>query len=305
MSVETVAATAVSRIAGAINQAARSTGISFEYLLTTARIESNLNPAAQAQTSSAKGLYQFIEQTWLATVKRAGPAHGLGRYAEAIVRTADGHYEVPDAAARDAIMRLRSDPGVSAMMAGAFTRANSAQLAGAIGRPPTEGELYIAHFLGSDGAAQLIAAAARHPDVSAASLFPQAAAANRGIFYGAFGQPRSVGEVYAKLTGRFEAARAVTQIPGLRGTVNAEPTAPDTAGVAQAYADVGNAAPPIQDTRPLFQTMFTDPLRGGVAKAVHRLWAPAKSDVPAQGGALNPLDLFTDGARSPLFRGKT
>jgi hypothetical protein len=305
MSVETVAATAVSRIAGAINQAARSTGISFEYLLTTARIESNLNPAAQAQTSSAKGLYQFIEQTWLATVKRAGPAHGLGRYADSIVRTADGHYEVPDAAARDAIMRLRSDPSVSAMMAGAFTRANAAQLGASIGRPPTEGELYIAHFLGSDGAAQLIAAAARHPNVSAAPLFPQAAAANRSIFYGAFGQPRSVGEVYAKLTSRFEAARAAADVAGLRGTIDAQATAPDTAGVAQAYADVGNVAPPVQDTRPLFQAMFTDPLRGGVAKAVHQLWTPAKGDAPARGGALNPLDLFTDGTRSPLFGGKT
>ena len=48
------------QISGAIRQAAQSTGVSFEYLLTTARIESNLNPTAQASTSSAKGLYQRI-----------------------------------------------------------------------------------------------------------------------------------------------------------------------------------------------------------------------------------------------------
>jgi soluble lytic murein transglycosylase-like protein len=42
------------RIAGAIKQAANSTGTSFEYLLTTAKMESNFNPSAKASTSSAR-----------------------------------------------------------------------------------------------------------------------------------------------------------------------------------------------------------------------------------------------------------
>ena len=84
------------QITGAIRQAARSTGTSFEYLLTTAQIESNLNPAAQAVSSTAKGLYQFIDQTWLATMKTTGAALGYGRYADAIVQNGDGQYEVPD-----------------------------------------------------------------------------------------------------------------------------------------------------------------------------------------------------------------
>ena len=71
------------------------------YLLTTAKIESNLNPSAQASTSSAKGLYQFIDQTWLGTMKQDGAALGLGRYADAITRAPDGHYEVADPAVRD------------------------------------------------------------------------------------------------------------------------------------------------------------------------------------------------------------
>src|SRR6476619_1315600 len=96
----------VSQITGAIRQAAQSTGISFEYLLTTARIESNLNPAAQASTSSAKGLYQFIDQTWLGTMKQDGPALGFGRYADAISQGADGRYDVADPNMRAAIMKL-------------------------------------------------------------------------------------------------------------------------------------------------------------------------------------------------------
>jgi hypothetical protein len=77
MAVDSVIANAAPQITGAIRQAARSTGISFEYLLTAAQIQSNpiqsnLNPTAQASTSSAKGLYQIIDQTWLSTMKGAG-----------------------------------------------------------------------------------------------------------------------------------------------------------------------------------------------------------------------------------------
>jgi hypothetical protein len=48
-------------------------------------------------------------------------------------------------------MRLRGDLAVSATLAGAFTRNNAAQLNAAIGRAPSEGELYIAQFLGPAG----------------------------------------------------------------------------------------------------------------------------------------------------------
>src|SRR5438445_3659868 len=107
MAVNSATATPVPQITGAISRAAKSTGISFEYLLTTAKIESNLNPSAQASTSSAKGLYQFIDQTWLGTMKQAGAAMGLGRYAHAITGSSDGHYEVSDPVMRAAILRLR------------------------------------------------------------------------------------------------------------------------------------------------------------------------------------------------------
>ena len=207
------------QITGAIRQAAQSTGISFEYLLTTAQIESNMNPSAQASTSSAKGLYQFIDQTWLGTMKQDGAALGLGQYADAISRSSDGHYEVSDPAMRSAILRLRNDPQASAMLAGALTRNNSALVGSNIGRQPTNGELYIAHFLGADGAGKLINAASGRPQASAAAMFPNAAAANRNIFYDHSGRARSVGEVYSKLTKLFDTARAVAFAP-LGGTTN-------------------------------------------------------------------------------------
>ena len=214
MAVNPAHASAAPQITGAIRQAAQSTGISFEYLLTTAKIESNLNPSAQASTSSAKGLYQFIDQTWLGTMKQDGAALGLGRYADAITRAPDGHYEVADPAMRAAILRLRTDPQASAMLAGALTRNNAALVGGSIGRKPTNGELYIAHFLGADGAGKLINGAASRPQASAAAMFPHAAAANHNIFYDNHGRARSVGEVYGKLTGLFDSARTVAFAQG-------------------------------------------------------------------------------------------
>ena len=209
-------------------------------------------------------------------------------------------------------MRLRGDPAASAMMAGAFTRANADQLARRDRPQPTEGELYIAHFLGSDGAGKLIGAATTQPRANAADMFPQAAAANPSIFYDSAGRPRSAGDVYAKLTGRFEVARAVSFAPGLRTAerTGAAPS-PDTAGVTQAFAEANDDLPPLPDTKPLFQAMFTDRARAAVTQTVSSLWAPAKTEAAAgtaqtsPAAAARPLDLFTDSRADTrkLFRG--
>ena len=68
-------------------------------------------------------------------------------------------------------MGLRGDAKTSAVMAGVYAQTNAAQLAERLGRAPTEGELYIAHFLGADGAARLIDAATNRPNARGADLF--------------------------------------------------------------------------------------------------------------------------------------
>src|SRR4030081_2106848 len=199
MSVDTLNATATagvdlsrSRIAGAIKQAANTTGTSFEYLLATAKMESNFNPTAGASTSSARGLYQFIDQTWLGTVKEAGAQLGYGKYADTISKSPSGGYYVNDPAARNAIMKLRDDPDAASSMAGVLTQSNSFKLTGKIGRRPTDAELYMAHFMGVGGAGKLISSAEDNPTASAARMFPAAAEANRSIFYDRSGRGRSV-----------------------------------------------------------------------------------------------------------------
>jgi hypothetical protein len=170
-------------------------------------------------------------------------------------------------------MRLRGDPAVSATLAGAFTRNNAAQLNAAIGRAPSEGELYIAQFLGPDGAARLIGAATSEPRANAAAMFPAAAAANPRIFYDRAGRPLAASAVYGRLTGRYDVARALAFAPG--GATSAVAPPPDTAAVAQAYAQARNVAP-LPDNRPLFQAMFTDRPQGALSPAVNSLWGGAQ-----------------------------
>ena len=125
-------------------------------MVATAKMESNFNPKAAATTSSARGLFQFIDQTWLGTVKEAGAQFGYGKYADAITETPSGGYAVSDPADPNAIMKLRDDPAAASSMAAVFAQSNSFKLTGKIGRRPTDGELYIAHFMGVGGAGRLI-----------------------------------------------------------------------------------------------------------------------------------------------------
>ncbi len=224
-------------VTGAIRQAAKTTGANFQYLLAAAKVESNLDPQANARTSSAGGLFQFIDQTWLGTIKQSGAELGYGKYADAIQQTDGGKFVVSDANLRKEIMELRKDPTANAVMAGAFTKSNAAYLSKKLGREPTEGELYIAHFLGAGGAAKLINLAQATPNALARDTFPRAAAANKSIFYGEGGRPRSFSEVTGSLASRYDVARRATQGQAVAAAAPAAVVNPaQTARVAQAYA---------------------------------------------------------------------
>src|SRR5579863_4019320 len=305
-------------VANAIRQASQSTGASFNYLLATAQVESGLNPNAGASTSSARGLFQFIEQTWLATIKQAGSALGYGRFADAISQTAPGKYEVSDPSLRREILKLRTDPTANAVMAGAFTKSNADVLSQRLGRAPSEGELYIAHFLGVGGASRLISLAASDPTARASHLFADAAAANSSIFYDRSGAPRSVAQVRDILTARYDVARnsqggstAVAQAAAAPPVASA----PDTAGIANAFAagqqaaasgsgiaeKVAALAPAaVQSGRPqqqVFRGLFADASASGpLAPLVSALWGVPNANA-ALGSRAVPgglLNLFKD-----------
>jgi hypothetical protein len=322
------------RVTGAIKQASNSTGTSFQYLLATAKMESDFNPTAGASTSSARGLYQFIDQTWLATVKDAGTQLGYGQYADAITKTRSGDYTVDDPSMRRAIMKLRDDPAASSAMAAALTQNNSFQLTGQIGRRPTDSELYMAHFMGVGGAAKLISSAEDSPQANAARIFPNAAAANHAIFYDRTGRARSVSEVYAELNSRYAGAAnsqaaqsAIAMYGGSAPTTTVASASPgsalsvDSATYLSMFPDVrasaaanvassSDAGTNAGSNNPMFRSLFqADASSQPVSPKVRELWGNSSSLTSAASAdgqtsttsAPQPLDLFSD--RNGTFSG--
>jgi hypothetical protein len=299
-------------------------------------MESDFNPKASASTSSAGGLFQFIDQTWLGTVKEAGAQLGYGQYADAITRSSSGTYSVSDPTARRAIMTLRDDPDASSAMAGVLTQSNSFKLTGMIGRRPTESELYMAHFMGVGGAAKLITNAEDNPQASGTRLFPNAAAANRSIFYDHSGRARSISEVYSVLTARYAGAAgspatraAMASVGGPSAGTSVAAAAPaDNAAYLSSFPDARSAAPVTlasastptnasAPTDPIFRSLFQAGDRvQPISPAIHELWgnsssltsvasatpaAPATAASPSasDASAVPSLDLFSD--RSGTF----
>lgn len=207
----TVSATTANepRIRAAIAQAATNAGVDFGYLYNQAKIESSLDPQAKARTSSAAGLYQFTKQTWLQVVKAHGSDHGAGWAANAIDHAGAG-LAVADPQMRTAIDNLRYDPEFASAMAAEFASDNRGRLETELGRTAEPVDLYLAHFLGSTGAVNFLAAYDADPDAAAAPLFPAAAAANRAIFYGPGGEPRSLNDIRANFAAKLDGVPAST-----------------------------------------------------------------------------------------------
>jgi transglycosylase-like protein with SLT domain len=188
------------QIQSAIATAADKTGIDFDYLLATAKRESGLKTQAKSKTSSASGLFQFIDQTWLSTVKSHGAKYGLKGMADQIERGDNGRFNVADPAAKEEILALRHDPKVASLMAGELTRDAANLLQQKLGRAASKGELYMAHFLGATGAARFISASEANPEALAAQSFGREASANRSVFFESSGAMRTLSEVYDRLT---------------------------------------------------------------------------------------------------------
>ena len=191
-------------ISGAIKTAAAATGVDFTFLFQQAKVESGLNAQAKAGTSSASGLFQFTKDTWLKVVEQHGGDMGLSSEASAL------RNGLASATDRQKILDLRNNPEISARLAAhyAIDNAKALQAQGHTVTGPTD--LYLAHFLGSGGAAKFLAGMQENPNAPAAAILPSAANANKSIFY-KDGAPASFNDIYQRFAKRFDGGAPVSK----------------------------------------------------------------------------------------------
>ncbi|MCG8443955.1 MAG: transglycosylase SLT domain-containing protein [Caulobacterales bacterium] len=271
------------RIEAAIANAANVTGVSPTLLRAMAAQESSFDPKARASTSSAAGLYQFIEETWLRTLAAHGHEHGFAYEAQQISYAKDGRLQVDDPAAREELLSLRLDPEAAALMAGVLATENAAKLEAHLGRPPRAGEMYMAHVLGANGAARLLEAVAEDPTMSAPALFPEAARANRGLFYDRQGEARDVAGLAQRLAESVDPgwtpsagapapageAGQILHSPVLQAALEGRSLAPRV--IARPPTTVPGAAPPLLLSSALVEALASlEPPETGNAEARER-----------------------------------
>jgi hypothetical protein len=206
-----------------ILKAAHVTGVDPVYMMTLADVESSLSPDAKAPTSSAKGLFQFIDRTWLEIVQLHAADYGFAAVSDA-VKTVDGDPVVAEKD-REWVMNLRTDPYFSALMAGELIKDVERALFTQGERELAEAELYLAHFLGATSAVRFLEVLDQDPDMKASKLFPKAAKANAGLFMEGKGRnrrPVSVAELYNKIDSKI--VRRLDRYEGI-GPYLAEATA--------------------------------------------------------------------------------
>ncbi len=189
-----------------IAQAADETDTDAVYLMALADKESSFRKDAKASTSSARGLFQFLDATWLELIREFGARHGLATEADAITSRA-GSLVITNRTLAKRIMDLRENPYVSAIMAAEMSKRDQARVQQNVGRSLERSEFYFTHFLGAGSAMRLIRAKDMKPATSATGLFPQAARANRSLFTSRAGRKRrgvTVAEFHQRIENMME-----------------------------------------------------------------------------------------------------
>lgn len=150
------------------------TGVDPNILKAFAGIESSFNPNAKAGTSSAKGLFQFIDSTWTSMLKKYGSKYDIAPGTSPF------------------------DPMANALMGAEYIKENTKTLKSVKSEIGLT-DLYLGHFLGPGGAKKFLKA---DPNDIAAGILPSAARSNQNVFFNKNGSPKTISEVYNTLDGR-------------------------------------------------------------------------------------------------------
>jgi hypothetical protein len=210
---------------GIIIGAAKMAGFDPFIAANVAAVESKFMPRAGAGTSSAKGLYQFVNGTWKDMLKKYGRKYGIAENTH------------------------QFDPRANALMGMEYLKENYAYLKKNVKGAITDSALYSAHFLGAGGARKFLTApgSANAEDVVGSA----AVKANASVFReptgqrGVYGRVRTVAETMAEIDKRMKSMRKQHDLqPGQQPTVaeGAEAKPADNAP-QNSEGESGGAAP--------------------------------------------------------------
>jgi hypothetical protein len=200
-----------SGILAAIRLGSRRTGMDFSFLMELAATESSFDPASIAPKTSAAGLYQFKDETWLEAVRNYGKKYGMEVYAEQVEEYTDHagkkRLRIPDPVIQAYVLALRHNPRVSALLAAEYVKHNGKRLTNTLDLEPGHTELYLTHFFGTTGAISFLKTLYEHPDRIADEVFPVAARTNQAIFHPKSRKPRTIAEIYKMFQQKFSNTR--------------------------------------------------------------------------------------------------
>jgi hypothetical protein len=200
-----------SAVLAAIRLSNLRTGVDFSFLMELAAAESAFDTGSKAAKSSATGLYQFKQDTWLETVKRHGEKYGIGSYASQVdyFVDSDGNSRpmISDSGVYKHVLSLRRNPRMAALLAAEHLKDNMRQLSLSLHQQLGRTEMYLTHFLGASGAITFLELLGKNPDKVAGDIFPGPASRNTNIFHKKNKKPRTVAEVYNVLGKKFSTTR--------------------------------------------------------------------------------------------------
>jgi hypothetical protein len=204
-------------VLAAIRLGSIRTGVDFSFLMELASVESSFNPTARAARSTATGLFQFRDRTWLEAIQTFGADYGLNDYATRLELIEDAEHE-QQPIVRDPlqleVLALRLNPRLSTLMATENIKRNLWIMTDKTGRKPGRTDLYLSHYLGTDGAVTFLKALDERPDAIAGDIFPDEAARDTGVFQTRQGRLRTLAEVYRWFDRKFDTGRYYERNPG-------------------------------------------------------------------------------------------
>lgn len=151
-----------------VELSSRTTGVPTTYARALFAQEGGDNTEAANPRSTARGLTQFIEGTWLQMMREYGPRYGLPQsLANQIEQKPNGAWRARTREAHDQLMELRFSPEWNAVMSGHYANQEHGDMVRRAGRPVSIEETYLAHFMNGDVAGQWVRAVGNQPQTNA------------------------------------------------------------------------------------------------------------------------------------------